>query len=247
MKILGIDIGGTGIKGALVDIDSGSLVTDRYRIDTPEGAAPQDVADVVNQIVKHFDYSGPIGCGFPAVVQKGITKSAANVSDKWINLNAAELLRKTTGCPVNLLNDADAAGLAEMAFGVGKGRRDSVALITIGTGIGVALFSNGQLWPNAELGHLEVNGREGEAFASKAVRKEENLSWEEFGDRLNEYLSALEKLIWPDLFILGGGDSKNFDEYRRHLVDVEAEVIPAEFLNEAGIVGAALSCQKFGH
>jgi len=247
MEILGIDIGGTGIKGAIVDTKVGSLLTDRYRIDTPEGAKPEAVAEVVKQIVDHFGYKGSIGCGFPAVVQKGITKTAANVSKKWIGLDAEFMLSNTTGCPLKLLNDADAAGLAEMEYGVGQGRMDSVALVTIGTGIGVALFSDGQLWPNAELGHIEVNGREGESFASKSARKEANLDWDEFGARLNEYLAALEKLIWPDLFILGGGDSKHFDLYEDALVDVQAEVKPAEFLNEAGIVGAALAYQKFGH
>jgi polyphosphate glucokinase len=245
MKILGIDIGGSGIKGAPVDTEAGILLAPRYRIPTPIPAKPKPVAGVVGEICQYFEWDGPIGAGFPAVVQQGITKTAANVHPKWINTNAAKLITKTTGHPTTVLNDADAAGLAEMRFGAGKNRKGVVLIVTIGTGLGTSLFSNGCLMPNTELGHIELNGQDAELGASDAARKRNKLSWSEWGLRFNDYLQALEKLIWPDLIILGGGASKKFGKFSRYL-QVNAEVVPAQLRNEAGIVGAAIAAERTG-
>jgi polyphosphate glucokinase len=240
MQILGIDIGGTGIKGAPVNIESGELIVPRFRLPTPVPARPNAVAETVADVVQHFEWKGAVGVGFPAVVSGGFTRSAANVHKKWINLNAQELLTRVTGCPVVVVNDADAAGLAEMTFGAGKGRNGVVMLITIGTGLGSALFVDGHLVPNTELGHLEMDGQDAEWSASDAARKRDKLSWSKWARRFNKYLSLLEKLFSPDLFILGGGVSKNYDKYLP-LLTLQAEVVPAQMLNEAGIIGAALA------
>lgn len=240
MQVLGIDIGGSGIKGAPVDIKQGGLLAERYRIPTPELAKPQPVAKAVGEIAKHFEWDGPIGCGFPAVVQHGVTLTAANVDDTWIGTNAAELFRKSTGCPVKVINDADAAGLAEMSFGAGKGRMGVVLLVTIGTGLGTSLFTDGVLLPNTELGHIEIDGVDAESMASDAARQRNDLSWEEWAQRLDTYLNRLEKLVWPDLIILGGGVSKKHEFFASHL-NVQAEIVIAETFNEAGIIGAALA------
>ena len=243
MEILGIDIGGSGIKGAPVDTDSGALFAPRYRLRTPKPARPRPVAKTVAEIVKHFDWQGPVGCGFPAVVQRGVTLTAANVHDKWIGADAEALFAEQTGCRVRMINDADAAGMAEMAFGAGKGRSGTVLIITIGTGLGTALFTNGQLVPNTELGHIEIKGKDAESRASDAVRKRKNLSWKKWSRRLDKYLRSLESLVWPDLIILGGGVSKKHEKFI-HRLSVQAEVVPAQLLNEAGIVGAALAAQS---
>lgn len=244
MQVLGIDIGGSGIKGAPVDTDSGAMLAPRYRIPTPSPAKPRPVAETVAKVVKHFDWQGPIGIGFPGVVRKGVTLTAANLHKGWIGLNAAKLMKKTTGSRVCIINDADSAGLAEMAFGAGLDRPGVVLLITIGTGLGTALFTDGHLLPNCELGHLEINGMEAEQFSSDAVRKDENLSWKKWGMRFNEYLNTMEKLFWPDLIILGGGISKKFAEFAPYLT-VQAEVLPAKMQNEAGIIGAAIGACKY--
>ncbi|HZD56132.1 MAG TPA: ROK family protein [Anaerolineales bacterium] len=243
MEILGIDIGGSGIKGAPVDTETGALLAPRYRIRTPRPAKPRPVAKTVAEIAKHFDWQGPIGCGFPAVVQRGVTLTAANVHDKWIGEDAEALLTEQTGCPVRMINDADAAGLAEMAFGAGQGRLGTVVIITIGTGLGTALFTNGQLVPNTEFGHIEIKGKDAEKRASDATRKRKNLSWKKWSKRLDEYLRTMESLVWPDLIILGGGVSKKHEKFIPRL-SVQAEVVPAQLLNEAGIVGAALAAQS---
>ena len=243
MKILGIDIGGSGIKGAPVDTKTGVLLAPRYRIPTPEGARPRPVAKVVAQVAKHFEWDGPIGCGFPAAVRGGVAMTAANIHQDWIGLDAETLLAKKTGCPVRVVNDADAAGLAEMTFGAGRDHKGAVIIITIGTGLGVSLFTGSYLYPNAELGHIEINGQDAEIRASDAARKREKLSWKKWGLRFNVYLQTLEKLLWPDLFILGGGISKKYDLYRKYL-DVQADILPASLLNEAGIVGAALAARS---
>ncbi|MBN2549225.1 MAG: ROK family protein [Anaerolineales bacterium] len=244
MEILGIDIGGSGIKGALVDIDTGSLTAERFRIPTPEPSKPPVVAKVVAEIAQHFDWHGPIGCGFPAPIHAGVAETAANIHKKWIGTNVAALFSDATGCPVYVINDADAAGLAEMSFGAGRGRMGVVMIVTIGTGLGTALFNNGLLLPNTELGHLEINGADAELRAADAARKRDKLSWKKWGKRFNEYLQRLEHLFWPDLFILGGGACKQFDQFRDQLT-VRAEVVPAQLLNEAGIVGAALAAKTY--
>ena len=240
MKVLGIDIGGSGIKGAPVDIKKGTMLTARYRIPTPDPAKPRPVASTVADIVGHFEWQGPVGCGFPAVVRRGVVSSAANIHKKWIGTNAQELFSKVTGCPTTVINDADAAGLAEMAFGAGKDHAGTVLLITIGTGLGTAIFNDGHLLPNTELGHLEVDCYEAELRASDAVRKRENLTWKKWVKRLDEYLLTMERLITPDLIILGGGVSKKHENFIP-LLSVKTEVVPAHLLNEAGIIGAALA------
>ena len=239
MKALGIDIGGSGIKGAPVDTETGALLAPRYRIPTPQPSKPKAVARVVREIAAHFAWDGPIGVGFPAPVRQGVTLTAANVHKKWINKNAARLFSDTIGCPVTVINDADAAGMAEMKFGAGNGQTGVVLLVTVGTGLGTCVFTSGHLLPNTELGHIEINGKEAEHLASDAVRKKEGLSWAEWGARLNTYLLRMEDLLWPDLIILGGGVSKKFAKFQLYLT-VRAEVVPAATLNEAGIIGAAL-------
>ena len=242
MEILGIDIGGTGIKGAPVNIETGVLTADRFRLKTPKGAEPEAVARVVAEIVKHFELSGPVGVGFPAPIKHGIVKMAANISPAWIGLNADDVLTRATGCDVTVGNDADVAGLAEMAFGAGKDQSGTVIMITLGTGIGSAIFYGGRLLPNTEFGHMKIKGEDAEARASDAARVRENLSWEEYAKRLNRFLTRMEKLFWPDLFIIGGGISKNSDKYIP-LLTLETKVVNAQFLNEAGIVGAALAAR----
>jgi polyphosphate glucokinase len=242
MEILGIDVGGSGIKGAPVNIQTGNLTAERYRIKTPPGAEPEAMAAVVAEITQHFAWKGAVGVGFPAPIKHGVAKMAANVSQNWVGLNVDGLLGAATDCPVLTLNDADAAGLAEMTFGAGKGQTGTVIMITLGTGIGTALFHAGKLFPNAEFGHLEIEGEDAEARASAAARELEELSWKKYAKRLNRYLGALERLFWPDLFIIGGGISKQHEKFLP-LLKIEATVTPAQFLNEAGIVGAALAAQ----
>lgn len=243
MQILGIDVGGSGIKGAPVDIKTGKLTAERLRIKTPKGADPQPVADVVAEIARSFQWTGPIGIGFPAPIKGGVAMMAANISGKWVGTNADELFTKTTGCPSTTVNDADAAGLAEMAFGAGKGQPGTVIMITLGTGIGTAIFHGGKLLPNTEFGHLDMKGKDAEHRASDAVRQLEDLSWKKYAKRLNKYLAEMEKLFWPDLFIVGGGISKMSEKYIP-LLAVETPIVTAQFLNEAGIVGAALAAKS---
>lgn len=244
MQILGVDIGGSGIKGAIVDTVSGELVTERHRIDTPQPATPEAVAAVLAQLVVHFNWKGLIGCGFPAAIQQGVARTAANISHAFIGTDINKLFSEATNCPCYNVNDADAAGMAEMHFGEGAGQSGVVLLITIGTGLGTAIFTHGKLVPNTELGHLFLeNGLEAERYASDAARKIEDLGWKSWGNRFNTYLMTMEKLFWPDLIILGGGASKKFDKFKGQLL-VEAPVKPAAFLNQAGIVGAALYAQQ---
>ncbi|MBS1252038.1 MAG: Polyphosphate glucokinase [Anaerolineales bacterium] len=244
MEILGVDVGGSGIKGAPVDTETGELLAKRHRIKTPKPATPDAVAETVAKLAEHFEWSGVIGCGFPAAIQNGIARTASNIDDRWIGTNAAALFADATGCRVRVINDADAAGLAEMQFGAGQGHQGVVLLVTIGTGLGTALFTEGKLVPNVELGHIVLKGKDAERYASDAARKKKDLSWKKWGKRFNRYLRRLEDLIWPDLFILGGGASKR-KKYKKyaHRIKVEANVTPAEFRNEAGIVGAALSAK----
>ncbi len=238
--LLGIDIGGTGIKGAPVDTKTGELIAPRERILTPQPATPDAVAKVVAELFKHFDWTGPAGATFPAVVKDGVARTAANVDKAWIGTDAAALFKQATGAPVTVINDADAAGIAEMEFGVGKGRKGVVIMTTLGTGIGSALFLDGALVPNTELGHLEVRGKEAEKRASEIVRERDGLTWEKYAKRLNEYYLTLEALFSPDLIIVGGGISKKTDKFIP-LLHLQTEVVAAQLQNEAGIVGAAVA------
>lgn len=247
MEILGIDIGGSGIKGAPVDVTTGVLQKRRHRIATPQPSTPDAVGHTVAAIAKHFRWKGPIGCTFPAVVKQGTVYSAANVHESWIGVNGKELLEKKTGCRVRLLNDADAAGMAEMEFGAGKGRKGTNFVLTLGTGIGSAIFINGVLVPNTELGHMQMRCQDGsaveaEAYASDRIRQEQELPWKAWSERVDEYLKLLEALFSPDLFILGGGVSKKHHKFLP-LPSLRADVVPARLLNEAGIVGAALAAR----
>jgi polyphosphate glucokinase len=242
-QLIGVDIGGTGIKGAPVDLDQGKLVTDRVRIPTPEGAPPQPVAEVVAQVVRDFDVDGPIGCTFPAVVTDGVARTAANVDPTWIGMDVHALLQLECDREFVVINDADAAGLAEMRFGAGRGHTGVVVMLTLGTGIGSAVFLDGQLVPNTEFGHLEIRGKAAETRASDKAREERDLGWHRWANRLNEVLARIEALLWPDLFIIGGGVSKK-SEHFIHLLSARADVLPAALLNDAGIVGAALAAAE---
>lgn len=239
MQALGLDIGGTGIKGAPVETTSGVLLAERFRLLTPQPATPQAVAETVAQITSHFAWQGPIGCGFPAVIRAGIAHTAANVDTAWIGTNASDLFSRTTGCHCVVANDADVAGLAEMRFGAGKGRQGVVLVITLGTGIGSALFANGLLVPNTELGHIELKGQEAEQWAADSAREREDLSWKKWAKRVDLYLHKMQEYFWPELIIVGGGVSKKHEKFLP-LLTVETEVVPAQLRNEAGIVGGAL-------
>ncbi len=246
MQILGIDIGGTGIKGATVETDSGLLLVERYRLPTPEGARPIPVAAVVKEVAMQFDWHAPIGCGFPAVIRDGVAESAANIHPKWIGMNVAQLFSEATQCPVYVLNDADAAGLAEVTFGAGRKVNGVVLMITIGTGLGSALFIDGKLVPNTELGHIEVECDDAESMASDEARKQQDLSWKKWAKRFDKYLNTLEHLFSPHLMILGGGAIKKQDQFFP-LLTVHTKIVPAVLGNDAGIVGAALAAgQHFG-
>jgi polyphosphate glucokinase len=243
MQILGIDIGGSGIKGAPVDTETGKLMAERYRLPTPEGAKPGPIAEVVKNIAVQFNWQTSIGCGFPAVIRNGVAESAANINEKWIGTNVAKLFSEATGCNVIVVNDADAAGLAEVTFGAGRGVNGVVMMITIGTGLGSALFIDGKLLPNTELGHIEVECDDAETIASDVVRKQLDLSWKKWAKRLDKYLCRLESLFSPDLMILGGGAIKNQEQFLP-LLTVRTKVIPALLGNDAGIVGAALAAKR---
>ena len=245
MEILGIDIGASGIKGALVNTRTGDMTAERLRIPTPERAEPEAVSQVVAQVVRHFNWSGPIGCGFPAAVRHGRALTAVNISRDWIGESVVELFQQAVGRPVTVINDADAAGLAEMRFGAGRGRAGVVIILTLGTGIGTALFMNGHLVPNTELGQVEFRGKTAEKHAAAIVRKRQNLSWAKWARRLDDYLHRMEYYFWPDLMIVGGGGSKNSDKFLP-LLTLQTEVVTAQMLNNAGIVGAALAALPQG-
>ncbi|MGN5637473.1 polyphosphate--glucose phosphotransferase [Streptomyces sp. AC154] len=241
MEIFGVDIGGSGIKGAPVDLERGDLARDRHKVLTPHPATPDDVAGCVAEVVGHFDWSGPVGITFPGVVTSGVTRSAANVDKGWIDLDARTLLSDKLGLPVTVLNDADAAGIAEMTFGAGRGRKGTVIVLTLGTGIGSALFIDGRLVPNTELGHLELNGHDAEKHASTKAKEDEDLSWHHWAHRVQKYLVHVEMLFSPELFIIGGGVSRKADKFLPLIEHVRAEMVPAELQNNAGIVGAAMA------
>ncbi|GAA0357766.1 ROK family protein [Actinoallomurus spadix] len=241
MEILGVDIGGSGIKGAPVDVDKGEFTRDRLRLPTPDGAPPQEVARTVAEIVAHFGWTGPVGVTFPGVVTDGVVRTAANLGDAWIDLAARDLFAEASGAPVTLLNDADAAGVAEMTFGVGRGRPGTVLMLTLGTGVGSALFLDGRLVPNTELGHIEIRGKDAERRASAHAREVHDWGWHDWAKRLGEYLRRVEDLLYPSLIILGGGVSRKADRFVPLLEGVRTPVIPAELHNDAGIIGAAMA------
>ena len=242
MIVLGIDVGGSGIKGALVETTSGELVSQRLRIDTPQPSTPTAVIEAMRSLVMKLDYHGPIGVGFPAIVDQGVVRSAANIAEEWLHYPAQEAMSAALGCDVTLLNDADAAGLAAIRFGYGQDRPGVVLVFTLGTGIGSALFLDGRLVPNLELGHIYLPGheRDAEYYAADSARKREKLSWAEWAERLNQYLGYIEFLFSPSLIILGGGVSKKHDSFIPYL-NLRTEVVPAKLRNEAGIVGAAVA------
>ena len=235
----GIDIGGSGMKAAPVDLATGTLTAERHKILTPRPATPEAMAPVVAELVRHFDWSGPIGVTFPGVVRHGVVHSAANVDKAWLDTDADELFTKEVGTDVHVVNDADAAGLAEVRYGAGRDRRGVVLVLTFGTGIGSGLFVDGVLVPNTELGHIEVDGHDAESRAAASVREREDLSWKDWAKRVQRYLEAVVKLFSPELIIVGGGASRKADKWVPHL-DVGTEIVPAALENEAGIVGAAL-------
>lgn len=240
MTLLGIDIGGSGIKGAPVDTEKGCLTADRFRIPTPQPATPDAVAEVVGQIATHFQSSGPTGITFPAIVKNGVVLSAANVDKSWINTDARSLFAPRVGGEALVINDADAAGIAEVRFGAGRDQPGVVILITLGTGIGTAIFVDGKLVPNTEFGHLQIRGKDAEHRASDKVRDDKDLSWKKWAHALNEFLAQLEILFSPDLLIIGGGVSKKADKFIPHLkTKSDVPIVPAQMLNEAGIIGAA--------
>ena len=241
MQILGVDIGGTGIKAAPVDVTTGALAAERVKIATPRPAEPDAIADIVRELVRRFGWRGPAGIAFPGVITDGITRTAANLDPAWIGLAARELFGKATGLQVSMINDADAAGLAEMKFGAGAGRRGTVLMLTFGTGIGSALFIDGILVPNTEFGHIEIRGKDAETRASEHAKELQDLSWDKWAGRVDEYLEHVEALLSPGLFIIGGGISRKSDKFLPLLTGLTAPVVPAAMHNDAGIVGAAMA------
>ncbi len=244
-RALGIDIGGSGIKGALVDTSTGALATDRVRVETPQPATPEAVTKVVARMVAESGWTGRVGATFPAVISHGVARSAANVDRSWIGTDVDARFTEATGAQVTVLNDADAAGLAEVRFGAARGVPGVVLVLTFGTGIGSALFIDGTLVPNTELGHLELDGHDAETQAAASARDEEKLSYKHWARRVQRYLAHLEALFTPDLFVVGGGISRNSAKWVP-LLDLQTPVEVAQLLNNAGIVGAALAAQERG-
>ena len=249
---IGVDIGGSGIKAAAVDLDTGEMLSQRHRVPTPQPAAPAAIISSVARLVKRIGKEvvlapdTAVGVGFPGVITEGVTRTAANVDPGWVDFDADAAMERVLHRPVHMINDADAAGVAEMRFGAGVGRRGTVFLITLGTGTGSALFYNGTLVPNLELGHMEIRGRDAERRSAAAARIRRGISWKAWASDLDEHLLAIEKLFWPQLFIIGGGVSKRSERFIPRLT-VRAEVIPAKLLNDAGIVGAALAADEREH
>lgn len=243
MNVLGIDIGGSALKGAPVNTKTGKLLAERHRIATPGVLSPKEMAAAIKELAAHFNWSGPIGIGFPGVVHGNVIRTSANLHKDFIDLDAGKLFSKVTGMPVSLVNDADAAGAAEAAFGAGKGRRGTVLLLTFGTGVGSALFVDGKLYPNSEFGHLKIKGKSAEHFVSAAAKERKNLSYKKWAHKVSDYLNQLETVLWPELIIVGGGISADSNKWFKYL-KLRTPVMPAAFLNEAGIVGAALSAVK---
>ena len=240
---LGIDVGGTGIKGAVVDLETGTLVTERRRVPTPQPATPSAVAEAVAEVARSADFTGPVGIDFPGVVLDGVVRTAANVDDSWIGTRLPDVVGSRLPGPSVYLNDADAAGLAEVTYGAGRGRLGTIVVVTFGTGIGTALIHDGRLVPNAELGHIEIDGADAEHAAAASAREREGLSWDEWAGRASRYLRTLEALVWPSLFILGGGISRKPDKWVPQL-QTRTPLVMAELVNNAGIVGAALAAER---
>ena len=240
MNVYGIDVGGSGIKGAPVDTQSGELLTERVRIKTPKPATPDAITRTAVEVVGQSGWDGPVGCGFPAVVKDGVVQTAANIDEAAIGFDFQGALEKKLNGPVRVVNDGDAAGLAEMRWGAGREAEGVVLMLTLGTGIGTSLFVGGRLVPNTEFGHIEVRGKDAEHRAADSARKREDLSWKEYAERLDEYLHRIENLLWPDLIVIGGGISKKSEKFFPHLTNRTA-VVRAEMQNNAGIAGAALA------
>ena len=240
MNVFGIDVGGSGIKGAPVDTQTGELLAERTRIKTPKPATPEAIVATSVEVVRRSRWDGPVGCGFPAVVKDGVVRTAANIDERAIGFDMQERLEQYLGTPVCVINDGDAAGLAEMRWGAGRAVEGVVLMLTLGTGIGTSLFVEGRLVPNTELGHIEIRGKDAEHRASDSARKRDDLSWREYAKRLDEYLHKIEDLLWPDLIVVGGGISKKSEKFFPHLT-ARTKIVPAEMLNEAGIAGAALA------
>jgi polyphosphate glucokinase len=244
MEVFGLDIGGSGIKGSPVDLETGELVEERIRIPTPQAPTSEAVVETALEVIGRFGWDGPVGVGFPGVIKDGVVHTAANVAKELIGFDLQGRLQREVGNTVRVVNDADAAGLAEMRWGAGRGVEGMVMMLTLGTGIGTALFTQGKLMPNSEFGHLMIRDREAELRASDRIRKQEDLSWKQWAKRLNEYLATMEALFWPDLIIVGGGVSKKADKFVPKL-DTRAKIVPAQMLNIAGIAGAALAIEAF--
>jgi polyphosphate glucokinase len=240
MEVFGIDVGGSGIKGAPVDTETGELLAERVRIKTPKPATPEAIVQTAVEVVRRSGLDGPVGCGFPAVIKGGVVRTAANIDKAVIGFDMQGRLEQELGSPVRVVNDADAAGLAEMRWGAGREEAGVVLMLTLGTGIGTSMFIGGRLLPNTELGHIEVRGEEAEHRASDGARKREDLSWKEYAGRLDEFLHRIEDLLWPDVIVVGGGISKKSERFFPHLT-ARTRVVRAEMLNEAGIAGAALA------
>ncbi|CAN5705784.1 ROK family protein [soil metagenome] len=240
MNAYGLDIGGSGIKGAPINLASGELTGDRVKIDTPRPATPEAIVETATKVVSRSGWDGPVGCGFPAVIKDGVAQTAANIEKDAIGFDFRQSLEKELGGPVSLVNDADAAGLAEMRWGAGREVEGVVLMLTLGTGIGTALFVAGQLVPNTELGHIELNGGDAEHYAAESARKRDDLKWKEYAGRLDEYVNAIEDLLWPDLIVVGGGISKKSEKFLPRLT-ARTKIVPAEMFNQAGIAGAALA------
>ena len=243
MEVLGIDIGGTGIKGAIVDTITGELVTERFRIATPNPAIPEEVAKTIKKIVDHFNWKGLAGSGFPTPLAHGKCQSGGNLHESWKGVHVDELFQELSGIAFTVINDADAAAEAEMHFGAGKGKLGLVAVITLGTGIGSGLFFNGNLIPNTELGHVTYKNDAFEKYAADSIRKKEELSYSKWGKRLNKYFQHIELILSPDLFIIGGGASKKLNKFIDE-INISTPIIPAENKNEAGIIGAAMAAYE---
>jgi polyphosphate glucokinase len=240
MRVFGIDVGGSGIKGAPVDTETGELVAERVRIKTPRPATPEAIVETAVEVVRRSGWEGPVGCGFPAVIKDGVVRTAANIDQAAIGFDMQGRLEQELEAPVRVINDGDAAGLAEMRWGAGREESGVVLMLTLGTGIGTSLFLGGRLVPNTELGHIEVRGEDAEHRASDGARKREDLSWREYAGRLDEYLHKIEDLLWPDLIVMGGGISKKSEKFFPHLT-TRTPIARAEMFNEAGIAGAALA------
>ena len=244
MEILGIDVGGSGMKGALVNIETGEMVTKRHRIPTPAKRTPETMAEVISKIVKHFDYSGPVGCGFPTVIKNGICKSPGNLDKSWLGVDVDKLMEDATGQQFSVINDADAAGYAVMNYGIGKGLKGLVLIITIGTGLGSGAFINGELLPNFELGQIPYKKyKKIETWAAGSAIDREELSYKKWSKRFNKFLNIVDLIVSPDHIILGGGVSKDWEQYKEY-IRVDTPVVPAQLQNHAGIIGAAMAGSK---